>query len=365
MTPGQNTTGRGTALLLVSTFGFAVLYYLTPLLAPLNAETIAALRIVLGTFALLIFFAASKSLGLITETWRHLRAAPWRIPVVLLCGALVASQLWLFAYGPISGRALQVSLGYFLMPLVLVIIGRFLYHDVLAWWHWLAVTIASGGIVYEVIRVGGFAWEALWVALLYPLYFVIRRAIGTSHLGGMFWELTFVSPFAAALFIWQATQLRHIGTEMWLLALAISTFGTCILIVWILSAKYLPMSLFGLLSYLEPGLLMLVSILLGEALAPAELPLYLAVWVAVLIIVIGGTVTALQKRSSRKQESAAVTTGDGATAAEQGSADETETLHLQNDDAEQMLVFAATGSIPIIDLATITPPEDPDARGQA
>lgn len=348
MSTAEHATSKGTALLLSSSVGFAALYYLTPLLTPMSPVLLAALRIALGVLALFMFFAATKSLRLISETWRQISANWLHLLVVLLCGFMLASQLWLFAYGPMQGRAIQVSLGYFLLPLVLVLVGRFLYKDKLSWWHWLAVIIAASGIGYEFFRVGGFAWEALWVSLMYPLYFIVRRAIGTAHLGGMFWELALITPAALVFFFWVAPSGAFLQRpELWWLAPLIGSFGSVVLIVWILSAKYLPMSIFGLLSYIEPGLLMLVSVLLGEKIENAEYPLYIAVWAAVLIIVIGGSVAAIKQRREAQLANIAP--------AAEASAPVFDT-HTAGDASvdQQKLVIAATGSIPIIDLALAT-----------
>lgn len=348
--------------MLVSACAFSLMFFLTPLLDPLDPVLLAALRMVLGSLSLLCFFAVTKSLPLVRETWQHLRAKPWRLLVTILLGLQLASQLWLFAYGPLHGRALHVSLGYFLMPLVLVLIGKFFYKDKLSWWHWLAVALASAGVAYETVRVGGIAWEALWVSLMYPLYFVVRRAIGISHLGGMFWEMLLLTPAALVFFVAVApgSHAFNARPELWLYAPLFGLLGSAALVVWILAAKYLSMSLFGLLSYLEPALLMLVALLLGEQLHPGEIPLYAAVLAAVAVVMIGGTVTVVQQRrkvfAAQDTDTVAQTEPDPITAplliVQQ---------HKDSDDSEQMLLVAATGSIPIIDVTTFA---DEDRKEQ-
>src|SRR5690606_8131948 len=119
---------------------------------------------------------------------------------------LVAAQLWVFSWAPLNGRGLQVALGYFLLPLVLVVIGKYLYKDKLLWWHWLAAGVAAAGVVFEIIRVGSVSWETLLVCLGYPVYFVLRRAIGTTHLGGMFWEFLLLSPIALVIVVLEAAN---------------------------------------------------------------------------------------------------------------------------------------------------------------
>ena len=78
---------------------------------------------------------------------------------------LTSAQLWLFLWGPMHGRGLQVSLGYFLLPLVLVLAGRFLYGEKLSWFQFVAVLLAVFGVGHEIWRLGHIAWETALVAI--------------------------------------------------------------------------------------------------------------------------------------------------------------------------------------------------------
>ena len=78
-------------------------------------------------------------------------------------------------WGPINGRGLQVSLGYFLLPLVMVLVGCVLYKEKLSRWQMAAVALAILGVGHEIWRIGFIAWETVYVALAYPLYFFMRR----------------------------------------------------------------------------------------------------------------------------------------------------------------------------------------------
>ena len=73
------------------------------------------------------------------------------------------------------------------------------------------------------------------------------------------------------------------------------------MVLYILASKSLPISVFGLLTYLEPALLTVASLLIGESINPAEVPVYLAVWTAVLIVLIGGTAQVVTSRKARRK----------------------------------------------------------------
>ncbi|AIY41126.1 Protein rarD [Collimonas arenae] len=81
---------------------------------------------------------------------------------------------------PLHGRALEVSPGYFLLPLTMVLVGRFYYQERLDIVQWLAVACALMGVLHELWMTGSFAWSTLVVALGYPPYFILRRKINAN-----------------------------------------------------------------------------------------------------------------------------------------------------------------------------------------
>lgn len=234
----------------------------------------------------------------VDELWRRVRRRPALIWGILACGLLLGAQLWVFGWGPLHGRGLQVALGYFLLPLTLVLVGRLLYRDRLAWWQWLAAAVAAVGVVAEVIRVGGISWETLLVALGYPVYFVLRRALGFNHLGGMFAEQAILLPLALVLAIMEIARgdALVVNPMIWWLGPSFGVVASLALLLYVLASRLLPLSTFGLLSYLEPALLMIAALLIGETIAPEEFPSYASIGTAVIIVVIGSTVQLLRPK---------------------------------------------------------------------
>src|SRR5690606_41991940 len=83
-----------------------------------------------------------------------------------------------------------LSLGYFLLPLTMILAGRFLYDERLSRLQQLATLFAVVGVANQLIQVGGLAWETWLVALGYPAYFALRRRLGTYNLGGMLGDMS-------------------------------------------------------------------------------------------------------------------------------------------------------------------------------
>lgn len=289
---------RGALTSVGSSLAFAGVYFVTPLLAPAAAESIWALRNLIAIPIIFLAVVAVRQGYLIGETAKRIRRRPILLLGIIICGLLIAAQLWVFTWAPMHGRGLNVALGYFLLPLVLVVIGRFLYRDRLVWWQWLAAGIAAVGVVIELIRVGGVSWETLLVALGYPVYFVLRRAIGTGHMGGMFWEFLVLAPVAVAFVVIEivrGTAMTENPTLWWSAPLFAVWCGVAI-VLYVASSRLLTMSIFGLLSYLEPALLVVASLLNGESITGGEWFIYGAIWASVLVLIAGGIVMVLRSR---------------------------------------------------------------------
>lgn len=293
---------KGVVLSVTASLTFGVLYFFTTFLAPLNSEQTFAWRM-LSTLPFLTFFMYwSGDFKYISAIWQRLKAKPQFILMLLVSSILCTSQLWLFLWGPMNGRGLQVSLGYFLLPLVMVLIGCILFKEKLSRFQVVAVALAAIGVGHELWRIGGIAWETAYVAVAYPFYFFLRKKIHTDHLGGFWWDIVLILPVAIYLSsiglhsYSQFLAYPHLFPAIAGLG-ALSALG---LGSYILASRYLPMVIFGLLSYLEPVLLALASVALGEAISGDEWLTYIPIWCAVLVLVVEGSLH-LYRQQKNKQ----------------------------------------------------------------
>lgn len=289
---------RGTLASIASSVLFSIVYFLTPSLAPLSAEGIWAIRVVITFPFIAVVLVSMKQWDLTSEIWARVKRQPALLLGILASGSVIGVLLWLFGWAPLHGRGLHVALGFFLFPLVLVVLGRFLYRDRLRWWHWFATLLAAIGVALQIALVGGISWETVVVTLGYPLYFVIRRAIGIAHSGGMFWEFLVAAPLAVVV-MWieiTAGTAFEANPTLWWFAPLFALISAVAFLMFIIAAKLLPISIMGLLTYLEPALLVVASLLIGERIARLEYVSYSFIWGAVLIILVGGIVQVSHQR---------------------------------------------------------------------
>ena len=282
----RHETGRGIALSVVATTLFALLSVYTRMLRPLDGLDIFAWRIVwTAPGAILLVALRGRAPQLRQLVYTALRE-PRRALMLLLASALLGAQLWLFMWAPLHGRMLEVSLGYFLLPLSMVLVGRFYYREPLVPLQWLAVGFAALGVAHELWVTHAFSWPTLVVAVGYPPYFVLRRKLGGDSLATFALEILILLPAALPIIAFSAgAQAALRQPLLWALLLpGLGALSTVALASYLKASRLLPMALFGILGYVEPVLLVLFSVtLLGESLTVREVGTYAPIWIAVAV----------------------------------------------------------------------------------
>jgi chloramphenicol-sensitive protein RarD len=298
---------RGVSLSVLASTLFGVLYYYTTLLSPLDGEDIFAWRMIFTTPFLVAFVWLTGENLRVKAIWQRTKAKPALFLVLLASSGLMGVQLWLFLWAPIHNKALEVSLGYFMLPLTLIVTGRLVFGERLTTLQKIAAALALIGVAHELLRVGSFSWPALVVALGYPVYFVLRRKFSLDTIGGFWFDLVLLMPIAVWFAIsgqLDASLLQNETQLVWLLPI-LGLLSASALIAFILASRLLTLGVFGLLGYVEPVLLLAVALLLGERLTPQEFATYGPIWLAVAVLVFEGSLFLRKKRTPSQQTSEA------------------------------------------------------------
>ncbi len=301
----QHEIGRGISLSVGASMLFALLSGYTKLLAPLDGLDIFAWRVVWtvpGALALLVLRQRLPQAGALL---RRLAREPWTCIALAAAAALLGLQAWIFMWAPLHGRALEVSLGYFLLPLTMVLVGRFYYRERLDLLQWLAVACAVAGVLHELWLARSFAWPTLVVALGYPPYFILRRKINADPVVAFAFEMTLLLPVVAImLYVRDSLPVIAHRPDMWLYLLpGLGLLSTVALGAYLGASRLLPMALFGILGYVEPVLLVGVAIIfLGESMAPGQLATYIPIWCAVALTAVHSVRLLRKQRAGRRPE---------------------------------------------------------------
>ena len=274
-----------------ASFLFGVLYYLAPALAPLDGEQIFGWRVLCTLpFTTLLVFWRGEVAKVFLLCQRVLRQPSYGL-ALLFSAAMLGGQLWLFLWAPIHGRALAVSLGYFLLPLVMVLAGRVIFRERLTRGQSLATGLAGLGVLHELLTAGGLAWETWFVAVGYTVYFAFRRRIGSDNIGGHWLDMALLAPVALWFVARPPSSFVLVAqhSHLWLLIPVLGVLSAVALALYMMASRLLPLGLFGLLSYVEPVLLALVAFLLGESIEPGQWWTYGPIFAAVVCLVVEST----------------------------------------------------------------------------
>ena len=280
---------KGVVVSVLASVLFASLYYLSPFLAPLDGEQIFGWRVLVTLpFTTALLFAL-KEVAAVRDLLARALAQPRFGMLLVLSSALLGVQLWIFMWAPMNGRALPVSLGYFLLPLVMVVAGRVLFAERLTLGQSLATLLAAAGVAHEFWQAGGMSWETWVVALGYTVYFSLRRWLQTDTLAGHWIDMALLVPVAIAFTLRTPDSWPLVAGHptLWglLPLLGIVSAVALALALYMIASRWLPLSLFGLLSYVEPALLVVVAWLLGESMEPQQQLSYALIFAAVGLLI--------------------------------------------------------------------------------
>lgn len=294
-------TTLGVTLNVIASALFALLFAYTSLLSAMGGEEIYGWRVLL-TFPCLSVFVLWRGYGVqLVAIGHRLLAEPCFWASRLVSAFLLGFQLWLFMWAPGNGHGLAVSLGYFIMPMTMVIIGQIAFRDRLSRLQKMACLFAIAGIVNQLAIAQTLAWPTLAVCLGYPAYFWLRRKTDTNHIGGLWFDMLLSLPVSLYFILDGGHMLEALNADTIGLVMGLGALSTLALGFQALSAPLLNLSLFGLLVCVEPVLLLGVSLLLGESISVEEWPTYIAIWLAVLVLVLEGA-RGLQRRPRRSKK---------------------------------------------------------------
>lgn len=270
MSSAHTGTIRGVSASLGASAFFGIIFLLSGLVSA-SAEYIFAWRVLvtLACYATVLVIAGGRRT--LREYWKFLRAKRSRPWLTVLLAVMVGTQLWLFVWAPANGQALDASLGFLLLPISLVIGGRFVFKSHISRIQWVSISIAVLAVAIKLALTASISWVTVFIALVYPLYFMLRRHAGLDHPAGFGLEVAVMTPLAIALVILlpfeaEPAQVAGIG--------AIALCGALAMAAYLAASRLLPLPLFGMLSYVEPLLLVLIALVLGERLDGADLLVY-------------------------------------------------------------------------------------------
>jgi chloramphenicol-sensitive protein RarD len=203
--------------------------------------------------------------------------------LLLSAGAVLIAVNWLvFIYAVVSHHVLQASLGYFINPLLSIVLGMAFLGERLRRWQWLAVGLVGIAVLNLTFRTGGFPWIALSLAGSFGFYGLVRKKVQIDSLRSLFVETIILLPPALAVL---ALPMGHPVPPGAFGLLSLAGIVTAVPLIFFGAAlRRLPLSTMGFLQYVGPTLQFLVAIIcFHEALDPSRLVSFALCWLAIAV----------------------------------------------------------------------------------
>lgn len=283
---------QGLFLGFLSQLLFGVLYLFSYWLAPLNGTDVFALRMLTMLCGLLVILLLTVGMGSLSRFWRQNRYQGWKWWGLFLLGSLNAgSQFWLFMWAPVNGEGINVAMGYFLFPLCMALFGWLFLKARLSRLQIVALGLAALGVLHELWATQSFSWTSLWVCLVYPFYYLSRRAMGVPALQGLTIDIAFASIPGLIYLMFRTDSLMLItqDSRFWYLLPALGIVSAVAMFTNLKASQLLPIGLFSMLSYVEPILLFLLSVtVLNADVPPSAYWTYTPIWLGLVLLGING-----------------------------------------------------------------------------
>lgn len=201
---------------------------------------------------------------------------------------VIAVNWFLFIWAVTHDRMMEASLGYFINPLVNVLLGWIVLREQLRRWEWVSVGVAATGVLWLAVGSGVVPWISLVLATSFGLYGLLRKMAGVGAIEGLAVETALLSPIAAGYLLFRAQQgTIAFGTRSVPLDLLLLAAGpvTALPLLWFAAAvRRLRLATIGLLQYLSPSLqFLLATVVYGEPLSRARLAAFVLIWIAIAV----------------------------------------------------------------------------------
>ncbi len=268
---------------LLSAFACYALWGLMPLLFMGQAQVgfdsleILAHRCVwaVAVAALLVWLA--KQGGQVAAVFRNPRTLAW----LAFSTALIGLNWGIYVWATTHGATLEASLGYYINPLLNMVVGLWLFRERIDRWGWVAIGLAAVGVAFQTAALGRPPWISIVLALSFATYGVIRKRVPVDAQAGLFVECLLLAPLGLAWVIWlQSTgagaAFDSPTNTLWALANGPATVLPLALFAW--SARRLPLSTIGFIQFLAPTLQFMVGVAAGEPLTALRIASFAFIW---------------------------------------------------------------------------------------
>lgn len=271
---------------LVTVTGSYVLWGLLPgfwtLLASVNPAYILAQRIIWSLVIIALYLVMTRRMGEVKAALAN-KTTFWKS---VASGVLITLNWGIYIYAVNSGHVLDASMGYFIEPVIVALIGLIAFREKPTKGEWITFVFALGGILYLLATTGKLPLLALAIATPFAIYGAVKKNLNLTAQTSLFMETLLMTPFALGFSWWWSAHVGGYdavmnGTAFWLLP-ACGLVTSIPLLLFNMGVKEIPYYFSGILMYINPTLQFLTGLYMGEPMDANRLIAFVIIWIGVL-----------------------------------------------------------------------------------
>jgi len=290
----QNEIQKGVIYAGFSYFLWGLLPIYWKLLHHVRADEILANRIYWSFFFMIAVLLVTKKWGLFMETLKSFRTQK-KLMIALITASLLVSCNWfIYIWAVNNDRLVEASLGYYINPLVSVLLGMIVFREKLSIAQYVSFALALIGVLIITISYGSFPWVSILLALSFGLYGLSKKKIKLDADVGLALETLAVTPIAFLFMVFlsfkgvESLFAVSIGTDLLLIGAGAAT--AIPLLYFSKGAQRIPLSTLGFLQFLSPTITLILGVFVyHELFSKIHLISFMFIWAAITLFTISKT----------------------------------------------------------------------------
>ncbi len=293
-TSQQNERLRGIILAVGAYCLWGILPIYWKQLPNVSAYEILAHRVVWSFFFMFAIILATRSLRQFLDETKQICRNRKKLGGLFIVSTLISINWWVYIWAVNASRIVETSLGYYINPLVSVLLGIIVLKEKLSLWQTVSFMLAAVGVLTMTVNFGAIPWVSLWLAFTFAFYGMCKKILAIGAVTATTLETLIVSPFAVAYLLYvygqggAAFSLAMPTTAALLMGAGAVTAIPLLLFAG--GANRLPLSLLGFIQYLSPTISLTVGVLLyHEPFTSTHLVSFSLIWLALGIFSLART----------------------------------------------------------------------------
>ena len=268
-------------------WGFLSLYW--KLLSGVSSYNTFSYRIIFTVVTMLLYMLISRNHRCYLSEIGSLIADRKKLFMMVLASLLIAINWLTYIYAVAHGQATQASFGYYIMPLVSILLAMIFLHESLSSWMLLAIAITGFGVGMLAFDTGQVPLVSIVLALSFGLYGLVKKNVRLSSDVAMLVESSLVMPFVIIYLIAFSKESMLDYTLLENVLLVISGVVTAILLLLFAEAvKRAPLNIIGFIQYINPTIQLIIAVLIfKETIAVGQLKGFIFIWIAIAVFILG------------------------------------------------------------------------------